>query len=264
LPNIIFNVSDYDPENLPELFGMKKQFIAYLDIIGFEEKINLRDTRMDLKLLHSINDIINHSKSIIPLIKNTDKEIQMKVFSDNFLFCTEDDYFALLGLISLIQSSFIECDLFIRGSLCYGDLSYNNDFVYGKGLLEAYKLESEIAIFPRVIIDDTFLIEAHNKYVLLNPRDVSYDSFIENMIDYFCTDFDNNKFLNYLGIMGNYIIEGISQYSFRDLLQKHSENIRQGLQSTNKRILQKYHWCRKYHNEICEKNHHNDLQVNFP
>ena len=262
--DIQFNSNDYDPENLPELFGMRKQFIAYLDIVGFEEKVNKGNASVDLKLLYSINDIINHSKEIIPIIKNTDKEIKMKVFSDNFLFCTENDYFALLGLVSLLQSSFIECDLFIRGSLYYGELTYNDDFVYGKGLLEAYKIENEISIFPRVIIDDTFFSGAHEEINKLSPRELSYEEFLESLNDYYCTDFDTNKYINYLGIMENYFIDGQMKYNFRELLQNHAANIRIGLKSESKRVLQKYQWCRNYHNEICKKYQYNDLQIEYP
>ena len=263
MQNIPFNMNDYNPEKLHELFGMKKQFIGYLNILGFAEKVNKEDKHLDLQLLHTINDIITQIKLVLPTLKNTDNPIKMKVFSDNFLFCTDNDYYALFALISLLQSSFVTCDLFIRGSLYYGELVFNNEFVYGKGLIEAYKIENEIAIFPRIIVDDTFLTGAHEIVNQLSREKLAYDTFLESLSDGYCIDFENNKYVNYLAIMEGYILDGSSNYDFRELLQTHATNIKRGLQSKNKRNIQKYQWCRKYHNEICQNYHHNDLHIDF-
>jgi len=262
--DIPFIEDDYNHKKLQELFGMKKHFIAYFDILGFAEIVNQENKFMDLKVLHTINDIIKNTKKVIPILRNTENTLKMKVFSDNFLICTENDYIALISLVSCLQSSFISCDLFIRGSLYYGDLVCNDDFVYGKGLIDAYKIESEISIFPRIVIDDTFFKGAHSYVNITCKRELSDDELLESFNEFYCIDFDTNKYINYLGVMDNFIIDKSTKYGFYELLKDHAKNIRVGLQSKNKRKLQKYQWCRKYHNEICKKYQHDDLHIEFP
>ena len=247
---------EYNPDNLREIFGMKKYFIAYFYILGFEDIVNKGDRFKDLKLLHTIKDIINNSRMMTSYFKKVDnlKEIQFKVFSDNFLYCTEENYIALISLVSCLQSAFITSNLVIRGSLCHGDLLFDNEFLYGKGLIDAYKIESEIAIFPRIIIDESFLIEANKITSQIYKKELTYNEFLDTFNEYFFIDFDGNKYINYLGVMDNLNIHNSdNSYEFIDVLKDHAKTIKIGLQSSDKRILQKYQWCRTYHNKICKQ-----------
>jgi hypothetical protein len=255
---------EYNPDNLRELFGMKKYFIAYFDILGFENFINQDDKYKDLKLLYTINDIIANSRMMASYFTKADnlKEIKLKVFSDNFLYCTEENYLALISLVSCLQSAFITCNLIIRGSLCYGDLVFNNEFLYGKGLINAYKIESEIAIFPRIVIDESFFIGAQKMANQIYKKDLSRNELLDTLDNFFCTDFDNNKFINYLGAVDNLTIDKTSgSYGFIEVLKDHAITIKNGLLSSDKKVLQKYQWCKTYHNKICKQYQHDALFI---
>lgn len=91
--------------------------------------------------------------------------IQTKIFSDNILLCLEKtttnvDYprfLAFLTIIADIQRNFIlRYGLFLRGGITIGKLSFNEDFIFGQGLIDAVSLE-ENAIYPRIIIGQATL-----------------------------------------------------------------------------------------------------------
>jgi len=249
-------------------FDMKKYFIAYFDILGFENMVKQNNKDKDLILLTSISDCIENSKDIFNLFKQTNSEfeIKRKVFSDNFLFCTENDYNALISYIAALQAAFIPYNVFIRGSLYYGDIVFNNEFVYGRGLISAYKLENEIAIFPRILLDDTFIIGAADLDSIVYGKQISTKEVIFSLQKYFCTDFDNHKFLDYLGVMKDFKEKTTTDsdvYNFRDLLHDHGKNICNNLMSDDIKIVQKYQWCMNYHNKFCEKNGFSEYFINY-
>ncbi len=47
-----------------------------------------------------------------------------------------------------------EKNVLIRGGIAIGNLYHNDDIVFGKALNDAYYLESECAIFPRIILTE--------------------------------------------------------------------------------------------------------------
>ena len=126
----------------------KNYFIAYFDILGYETKIRGNNK----ELLPYIDGIFRAFRKWLLILDNeAGCKIRMKAFSDNILFCTERDFLTLLLLVSRIQFLLIcNFDLFIRGAITYGKLVFRKDFVFGKGLIDVYKLENEVSIFPRI------------------------------------------------------------------------------------------------------------------
>jgi membrane-associated HD superfamily phosphohydrolase len=67
----------------------------------------------------------------------------------------DDEKYRLISFISIvaeIQRGFIlQCGLFLRGGIVIGDISFNNDYVLGQGLVDAVDSE-EKAVYPRIIV----------------------------------------------------------------------------------------------------------------
>jgi len=121
-----------------------------------------------------------------------------------------------------------------------------NDFALGKGLINAYKLESEMALFPRLIIDNSFFIGATEIASQNNKANIHINELIYSMRKLYCNDFDNYRFVDYLEIMKNYkeiemASNANSSHSFQDILNDHAKYIKINLQNENRRIVQKYH-----------------------
>ena len=71
----------------------------------------------------------------------------------------------------LIDLMFLCIDLinkgiYVRGGVVFGDIIHNKNISWGPALIEAYKLEENDAIYPRIIIDKNAIDNAKEKYAV--------------------------------------------------------------------------------------------------
>ena len=145
---------------------IKKCYVAYFDLLGYKEYLkNNPDNAIDFLnfINHGITNTINYIENInnSELIKGiANITIKTKVFSDNILLCMDvldgdDEKYRLISFISIvaeIQRGFIlQCGLFLRGGIVEGDISFNDDYVFGQGLVDAVDSEAK-AVYPRIIV----------------------------------------------------------------------------------------------------------------
>lgn len=234
----------------------KKCFIAYLDLLGTKEKIGVPQSLDDIYTIY--RDALNAHKKF----PNDDKpNLNVKIFSDNILVSIEvnPEYEESLLDLDYLLHFVIYFQLYalthaawlLRGCITMGELYIDNVFVWGKGLVHAYELESNIAIYPRVIIDKQNT-ELSSRLAILNSIEPS--SAVNTV-----TDSDGCQFL-----------------SFEDIsLSKSEEERLSGLknrydwliddyfkkQFPNPKIQQKIHWIVNYHNYVCTKKNHPEYIV---
>lgn len=125
-------------------------------------------------LLSAIHNAIDNTKlrlssisdnKLLKSIENAALDFKVKVFSDNFFICLErhnqvgiekSRALMFLAAISEIQRNFIIVhDLFVRGGVTIGSISFNDDYIFGQGLIDAVELE-EKTIYPRITIAKPF------------------------------------------------------------------------------------------------------------
>jgi len=158
--------------------------IAYFDILGYENIVNNLQESEEQELITEINKIIIKLYKIKKILK-TGFNIKTYCFSDNFLISIKidnkkiilEEFYFLVELLQEIQYEIvINHGLFIRGGLVKGQLYTGKNFVFGKGLIQVYKIEKEMAIFPRIVVDKKLLAD-------IFPKD--YDIFLEdkNMVN---------------------------------------------------------------------------------
>jgi len=253
-------------ENRKNRFTIQNQFVAYLDILGYESLVKEKGIPEFAEIL---DDCIDRSKKMIETfriidiakmrkseneladfeVKLTDFEVKMKVFSDNFFLHTTRNWLNLISLTTFLQSTFLKHGVFIRGALCYGEICSSEDFVCGDALVEAYKLENEIAIYPRVILDDSFINEAckihpFNIRFAINAPERLFKRWV-----FYKDDTDGYKYLDYLTASAS--VGDLDYFEYirmqKGLIEKNLE------ESKNNRVRQKYQWVKNYHNNFCEE-----------
>ena len=227
-------------------FTPEGHFIAYFDILGYESMAKTDEGVIDIakkidRCISKIREIVKIGQDVGLKRFNHEKTIkehftvQHKVFSDNFLICSKKNWQSILVTSLLIQRYLLRDEIFIRGALCHGNIYFSEDFICGKGIISAYKLENEIAIFPRIIIDNSFLLASNYS---------SLEMF------YARSDFDGQNYLSYLS-------DDLpsDKKEFTRLLKLHKGKIEKNLQIyvENHRVLQKFQWCKNYHNQICKE-----------
>jgi len=141
-----------------------------------------------------------------------------------------------LEAVFWLQRGFLSVGLRTRGGICRGRLVHTNNFVYGEGMVRAYRLESRVAVFPRTVIDqdvvDTLLSEAIPKIILFENR-------IAHMVR---VDQDGRYFVDYLGYDP---IQGGASLSdrMRDIYEQTVEDLKS---ASDPKILEKLQWLKRY------------------
>jgi pimeloyl-CoA synthetase len=122
--------------------------------------------------------------------------------------------------------------MLLRGALTAGKITISDDLklIVGPAFIEAYALESENAIFPRIIIDNeiTKYLDKKNisfKYIKEDGDNLSYLDFLGYEID---IEHYNKQTLNHV-LKTNGVKEGVKERYF-------------GYLNKNKKIAQKYGW----------------------
>lgn len=94
------------------------------------------------------------------------KNLQLKYnfFSDNLCLTIpvpeeiNDEYYEkfiiIINVISLYQFILMDNGILVRGGLSEGLHFSNNIIIFSEGLVKSYDIESKIAIYPRIVIDN--------------------------------------------------------------------------------------------------------------
>lgn len=159
------------PEDNKKPEAIKEYYIAYFDLLGYKDFFynHLDKVENFLQVIYEAISLTNgyiQEVNLSPVAADIGNLfIRTKVFSDNILLCLEKtsanvDYprfLAFLAIIADIQRNFVlRYGLFLRGGITIGELSFNEDFIFGQGLIEAVALE-ESAIYPRIIMGQAAL-----------------------------------------------------------------------------------------------------------
>jgi len=129
-----------------------------------------------------------------------------------------------------LQSDLLAEGFFVRGGLSLGSLHVSDQVLFGPALVEAYDLESEAALHPRVVL---------SRAAAETQRGTAAGSML------MCDD-DGQTFIDYLGAAFHEPDDGIS------VLKDHRDTVIDRLHGSrrHKRRWEKYRWLAEYHNAV--------------
>ncbi|OAQ19970.1 hypothetical protein [Thermosulfurimonas dismutans] len=153
-------------------------FLAYLDILGFKDKI--KETEINLKELKTLIEALKiNTKFTQSGGKKTTAsgtlEIRSFFFSDSFLFmmkANKENLPHLFLIIRYLQDRLWEYKLCLRGAMVKGKMYWPNireNIILGPAMIKAYKLESEVAIYPRIIVSEDLYRYIKDKKISAYP-----------------------------------------------------------------------------------------------
>lgn len=107
---------------------------------------------ISLRIVSGEGNVLSTSELSLPY--------QSSFFSDSLILSYEIinprpdfmDLYCILYEINTLTFHLARGGVFIRGGLAYGELYHKSDICFGKALVEAVALESEVAIYPRIAI----------------------------------------------------------------------------------------------------------------
>lgn len=145
-------------------------YVAYLDILGYKELL-AADVRAGTQIF---KDRMTKAFRTFEGI-NTSRHHYKAISDSIFITCTERAAAReFLGVVRDVYTSFLAEGLMIRGGVSFGQHFENQSITYSPVLTKAYLLESEVAEFPRVMIDsnlDDMFPELKNEGLILRTGD---------------------------------------------------------------------------------------------
>lgn len=141
------------------------RYVAFIDILGFKRHVD--SSIHDRPLFNTLRSILSSD-----VLKVGNDDINIHQFSDSIIFTAKNNN---NGLINIIESVISSCsyllinNILTRGAITKGKLYDDSKVVFGPAFIRAYHLETETAVYPRILIDrciynDLKLISCHKKY----------------------------------------------------------------------------------------------------
>ncbi|MFV0218684.1 hypothetical protein OBK23_03225 [Empedobacter falsenii] len=236
--------------------------VAFLDVLGFQNKLS----EFENEAIEFHNNFQDDDEFASPYYysKKADEFIETfntaiskldtnkfsyYLFSDNICITANNTYIEgestlieLLLIISELYFEFVQKGYFLRGGIDYGLFIDQASVALGVPLATAYKMESYLAVFPRIILSDSFVNQLQ---VYLSEDEKKYQSLLaENLILKSCE-------IKYLNIFNHIFKVDDKEYYFELFSSNISENI---IANKNKEsIFLKYKWLADEFNNFIEQ-----------
>lgn len=217
-------------------------FIAFLDLLGAKNRIATCENESFEDIRQSYQTAFDTCKKVQEL-----KNVKSAIFSDNIVFALERSEAerkpeALKGFFTLVAAfqetvitySQLPYGWLLRGGITIGSLSIapvcECAMVWGKGLVHAHGIESKIAKYPRVVIDNCVV-----DYFRARPE------YMKEVRFRILEDTDGSYFLGYID----------PDKACEESLPKHKCAVEKQLENGNPEIKEKLEWLVDYHNWCC-------------
>jgi hypothetical protein len=146
----------------------KNSYVAFLDVLGFK-KLVFSESEEDKKKIENYFEIINDEIDKLKEIQSKE-QINYIVISDSIIITIEqsedknqniDNLRQLCIAVGKIQYRLALHNIWLRGGISSGEtyIDGNDKQIVGTGYINAYLLEENHAIVPRVIVDNKIVYE---------------------------------------------------------------------------------------------------------
>ena len=166
---------------------MTKAIVIHSDILGFKKIIENAENDKAEETLNKLKITLSESTSILDMFKAVEKPTSMKLnyklFSDNLyasfsyevgnLQSFSDAFIVAIIFARAYFTNMLDNKILVRGGISFGNDYYDDNMIFSMALVKAYTIESEKAIFPRIVIDNE-LIDLIKKDLLL-PSQIFLD-----------------------------------------------------------------------------------------
>jgi hypothetical protein len=243
--------------------------VAFLDVLGFQNKLkefedeaieyysNFPEIEVEEVIEEKSNSgQIYYSQKATDFIETFDSAISkldkekfsFYLFSDNICITAksldsndEKSFIELLLVISELYFEFVKQGYFLRGGIDYGLFIDKSSIALGVPLAIAYKMETTIAVFPRIVLSNNF-VKQFEIYPSESEQEFS-SIFTGSLIKNSCE-------IHYLNVF-NHIFKVEDKQLFFESYNHHiSENL--ALSDNSEYVYLKYRWLADEFNSFIE------------
>jgi hypothetical protein len=132
---------------------LKQYLVAFIDLLGFSSMVahDCSSPNGEQRYIESLHDCHIETKGL----KAEYPDLQLIQFSDSVVFAlpySSNNYISIISIISDYQYNLLKKGILCRGGVSYGKHFFEEDFLFSNGMIEAYRLESQVAVSPRVVV----------------------------------------------------------------------------------------------------------------
>lgn len=166
---------------------LKSYIVAFIDLLGFSSMVthDCETPNGEQQYIESLYECHIETKKL----KKELPDLQLIQFSDSVVFALPysiENYKSLVEMIATYQYHLLSKCILCRGGVSYGKHFSTEDFLFSNGMIEAYRLESQVAITPRIVVSNELLD-------LVNPI-IEKEKVILPLVQ----EYDGLWFINYL------------------------------------------------------------------
>jgi hypothetical protein len=202
--------------------NLSYHYVAFIDLLGFSAMVeaDCNGPTNNIRYFPKLFDIHKTITTLTGMIPGS----SLTQFSDCIVIAVPfglQPFSEALGLIARYQFLLLQEGILCRGGISYGKHFQEHTFLFSEGLIRAYRIESEQAKYPRIVIDKD-VIE-----LVIQKEPQIYDLMIEES--------DGAIFLDYLRF-------GPPKEVFAVVTR-----ITAGLKKMHRRTREKHRWLREYY-----------------
>lgn len=134
---------------------LKQYLVAFIDLLGFSSMVvhDCEAPNGEQKYIESLYGCHIKTRNL----KAEHPDLQLIQFSDSVVFAlpySVNNYVSIISMISDYQYNLLKNGILCRGGVSYGKHFFTEGFLFSNGMIEAYRLESKVALSPRVVISN--------------------------------------------------------------------------------------------------------------
>jgi len=134
---------------------LEERIVAFVDILGSREAVKRMEEGDDSKakvILKALSIIRNFAQSA-SVAKGPIADVEVSWFSDSIVISAEVlELWRVIHAVGILSSLLCHEGIYTRGGIARGLCHHSEGICFGPGLIAAYDLESKVAVYPRVVI----------------------------------------------------------------------------------------------------------------
>jgi len=165
----------------------ERRIVAFYDFLGWRSKIDEAGDDPE-KIGNLRRMILRHSIALHGQRQFSAPDTKVSTFSDNIVVSlpvNQVNVVHLLTTLGAFQFASAGGGFLVRGGVTVGKIHHDELSVFGPALNRAYEIESRIAVFPRIVVDENvFDNGCHIPFFMRQEQGVRYiDPFTVQFVD---------------------------------------------------------------------------------
>ncbi len=232
-----------------------KTVVFFIDILGFKSIIEGHNIKSPDEIIQIFKKIENHLDS--KLFGKKDKSSTKKViqFSDSIIISFKYNepsrlFYTLINILHLQLNLAAVDNVLIRGACEIGEAIHYKNLVFGSVINKSYELETNCAIYPRIIIAENIINECSKYSANKDHTNEDEKGCIKDLLK---QDTDGFYYIDYFSydVAGGEMDDNEDWASYMYDLKSFIET---GLKEQNVSIKQKYLWLKDKYNKALTDN----------